>query len=148
MGFGLRYRHDLQAKKGGCVRGWKVLVMNEAADQEEIEKASRSPMYRRRGKVESRFIIPDRAEVGFHPIHNIQPIGYFASMKKHLIIVSMAMSVLGLSVLLVGCDRQVSSEKSTSVSNDGTVKSKEKTVTKSSDGTVTKTEDTKKTTSP
>ena len=62
--------------------------------------------------------------------------------------VSMALSVFGLSVLIVGCDRQVSSEKSTSVSNDGTVTSKEKTVTKSSDGTVTKTEDSKKTTSP
>jgi hypothetical protein len=60
----------------------------------------------------------------------------------------MAMSVFALSVLVVGCDRQVSSEKSTSVSNDGTVKSKEKTVTKSSDGTVTKTEESKKTTSP
>jgi len=93
-------------------------------------------------------MIAGRNVVGFHPILSILPIGYSASMKKHVIIVSMALSVFGLSVLLVGCDRQVSSEKSTSVSNDGTVTSKEKTVTKSSDGTVTKTEDSKKTTSP
>ncbi len=58
------------------------------------------------------------------------------------------MSALALSFLLVGCDRKVSSEKTSSVSSDGTVKTKEKTVTKSSDGTVTKTEDTKKTTPP
>ena len=60
----------------------------------------------------------------------------------------MAMCALALSFVLVGCDQQVSSEKTSDVSNDGTVKSKEKTVTKSSDGTVTKTEDTKKTTPP
>ena len=51
-----------------------------------------------------------------------------------------------LSFLLVGCDRQISNEKSTTQSSDGTVKSKEKTVTESSDGTVTKTEETKKST--
>jgi hypothetical protein len=57
-----------------------------------------------------------------------------------------AASALALSLLLVGCDRQVSSTKSSSESSDGTVKSKEKTVTQSPDGTVTKTEETKKTT--
>jgi hypothetical protein len=56
------------------------------------------------------------------------------------------MSALSLSLLLVGCDRKVSSEKSSEVSSDGTVKTQEKTVTKSSDGTVTKTEESKKTT--
>jgi uncharacterized lipoprotein NlpE involved in copper resistance len=69
-------------------------------------------------------------------------------MKNHKIVTCMAMSALALSFLLVGCDRQVSSEKSSDVSSDGTVKTKEKTVTKSSDGTVTKTDDTKKTTPP
>ena len=69
-------------------------------------------------------------------------------MKNHIIVTCMAMSGLALSLLLVGCDRQVSSDKSSSVSSDGTVKTKEKTVTKSSDGTVTKTEETKKTTPP
>ena len=54
--------------------------------------------------------------------------------------------VLALSALLVGCDREVSSTKSSSESSDGTVKSKETSVSKSSDGTVTKTEETKKTT--
>ncbi len=59
-----------------------------------------------------------------------------------------ATSGLALAFLLVGCDREVSKTESRSVSDDGTVKSKEKTVTQSSDGTVTKTEETKKTTPP
>jgi hypothetical protein len=57
-----------------------------------------------------------------------------------------ATSALALSFLLVGCDREVSSTKSSSESSDGTVKSKEKTVTQSHDGTVTKTEESKSTT--
>jgi uncharacterized lipoprotein NlpE involved in copper resistance len=61
-------------------------------------------------------------------------------------VMCVAASALTLSFLLVGCDRQVSSTKSSSESSDGTVKSKEKTVTQSPDGTVTKTEETKKTT--
>ena len=69
-------------------------------------------------------------------------------MKKHIIVTCGAMSVLALSLLLVGCDRQVSSETKSSVSSDGTVKTKEKTVTQSPDGTVTKTEETKKATPP
>ena len=69
-------------------------------------------------------------------------------MKNHKIVTCVAMSALALSFLLVGCDRQVSSEKTSDVSKDGTVKTKEKTVTKSSDGTETKTEETKKTTPP
>jgi len=56
-------------------------------------------------------------------------------------------SALALSLLLVGCDRQVSSTKSSSENSDGTVKTKEKTVTQSPDGTVTKTEESKSTTS-
>jgi hypothetical protein len=63
-------------------------------------------------------------------------------------ITAIAMSTVALSFLLVGCDREVSSTKSSSESSDGTVKSKEKTVTQSSDGTTTKTEETKKTTPP
>ena len=58
------------------------------------------------------------------------------------------MSALALSFLLVGCACEISSEKHSSVSSNGTVKTKEKTVTQSSDGTVTKTEDTKKATPP
>ena len=69
-------------------------------------------------------------------------------MKNPKFVTGVAMSALVLSFLLVGCDRQVSSDKSSSVSSDGTVKTKEKTVTKSSDGTVTKTEETKKTAPP
>ena len=67
---------------------------------------------------------------------------------KNSKVITFAASLLALSFLIVGCDREVSKTKSTSVSSDGTVKSKEKTVTQSSDGTVTKTEETKKTTSP
>jgi uncharacterized lipoprotein NlpE involved in copper resistance len=69
-------------------------------------------------------------------------------MKNHKIVTCAAMSALALSFILVGCDRQVSSEKSSTVSKDGTVKTKDSTVTKSSDGTTTKTDETKKTTPP
>jgi uncharacterized lipoprotein NlpE involved in copper resistance len=82
------------------------------------------------------------------PHINIQPIAYLACMKNHKIVTYMAMSALALSFLLVGCDHQVSSDTKSSVSSDGTVKTKEKTVTQSSDGTVTKTDETKKTTPP
>lgn len=72
-------------------------------------------------------------------------------MKKNIhsiVKIMAATSVLALSFLTVGCDREVSKSQSTSVSSDGTVKSKEKTVTESPDGTVTKKEETKKTTPP
>jgi hypothetical protein len=69
-------------------------------------------------------------------------------MKKNLIVTSMVVCGLASSLLLVGCDRQVSTDKTSTVESDGTVKSKEKTVTKSADGTVTKTEESKKTTPP
>ena len=46
-----------------------------------------------------------------------------------------AASALALSFLIVGCDRTISKSESTSVSSDGTVKSKEKTVTEKPDGT-------------
>ena len=59
-----------------------------------------------------------------------------------------ATSAVALSLLLVGCDREVSSTKSSSENKDGTVKSTEKTTTQSKDGTVTKTEETKKVTPP
>jgi hypothetical protein len=67
---------------------------------------------------------------------------------NYMAVVFVATSALTLSLLLVGCDREVSSSKSSSVSNDGTVKSTEKTETQSKDGTVTKTEESKKTTPP
>jgi hypothetical protein len=51
-----------------------------------------------------------------------------------------------VSLLAVGCAREVSHTKTTTVRGDGSVNTKEKTVTQSSDGTVTKTE--KKSTSP
>ena len=63
-------------------------------------------------------------------------------------VITLAAAVLALSFLMVGCAREVSKTKSTSVSSDGTVKSTEKTVTESPDGTVTKKEETKKTTPP
>jgi len=71
-------------------------------------------------------------------------------MKKHMFVICVAASVLALTFMLVGCDRKVSEtkSKSSSVSSDGTVRSKEKTVTQAADGTVTKTEESKKTTPP
>ncbi len=68
-------------------------------------------------------------------------------MKNSKVIVLGMASALALSSLVVGCDREISKTQSTTVSSDGTVKSKEKTVSQASDGTVTKTEETKKTTS-
>ena len=68
-------------------------------------------------------------------------------MKNRMVAVCVATSALALSYLLVGCERKVSKTESSSVSSDGTVKSKERTVTKAPDGTVTKTEESK-TTSP
>ncbi len=64
-------------------------------------------------------------------------------MKKHMIGFCRFTSGLALSLLLVGCAREVSHTESSSVSSDGTVKSKEKTVTQAPDGTVTKTEESK-----
>jgi hypothetical protein len=73
-------------------------------------------------------------------------------MKKHMFVTCVVASALALTstFALVGCDRKVSETKSSSVSSDGTVKSKEKTVTQSADGTITKTqtEESKKTTPP
>ena len=69
-------------------------------------------------------------------------------IMNRMAVMCMATSALALSFLLVGCDHQVSSTKSSSVSSDGTVKSTEKTVTQSKDGTVTKTEESQKTTPP
>jgi uncharacterized lipoprotein NlpE involved in copper resistance len=69
-------------------------------------------------------------------------------MKNHKIVTCVATATVALTFLLVGCDRQVSSDKTSTTSSDGTVKTKEKTVTQSSDGTVTKTEESKKTTPP
>ncbi len=69
-------------------------------------------------------------------------------MKKNLLITCVGITTFAVSVLVIGCDRQVSSETKTSVSSDGTVKTKEKTVTQAPDGTVTKTEADKKTTPP
>jgi|GEM_PF-1926795 len=68
-------------------------------------------------------------------------------MKKNLIVAALLVAGLVSPLMLSGCDREVAHEKTSSVSSDGTVKTKEKTVTKSSDGTV-KTEESKKTTTP
>lgn len=65
---------------------------------------------------------------------------------KPLNILFALLSALALSIATVGCDRTVSTSEKTSVSNDGTVKSKETTVTEKSDGTMVKKEETKKTT--
>jgi hypothetical protein len=67
-------------------------------------------------------------------------------MKNCMTVICTATSALALSFLLVGCAHEVSHTETSSVSSDGTVKSKEKTVTQAPDGTVTKTEETKKTT--
>jgi major membrane immunogen (membrane-anchored lipoprotein) len=78
----------------------------------------------------------------------LHPVAYPHGMKNRITAIAMATSAVMLAVLLIGCDRQVSSDKTSTTSSDGTVKSKEKTVTQSSDGTVTKTEESKKTSPP
>ncbi len=70
-------------------------------------------------------------------------------MKKHVFVICVAAFALTLTFTLVGCrDRKISETKSSSVSKDGTVRSKEKTVTEAPDGTVTKTEESKTITPP
>ena len=69
-------------------------------------------------------------------------------IRYYTAVMCVAMSAVALSLLLIGCDREVSNNKSSSESSDGTVKSTEKTTTQSKDGTVTKTEETKKVTPP
>jgi len=66
-------------------------------------------------------------------------------IMNRMAVMCVATSALALSLLLVGCDREVSRTESSSVNSDGTVKSKEKTVTQSPDGTTTKTEESKTT---
>ena len=58
---------------------------------------------------------------------------------------SLAMSVLSLSLLFVGCAREVRSEKTTTIRGNGTVRTKESTVKESPDGTVTREEKYKRT---
>ena len=70
------------------------------------------------------------------------------TIKNCMAVLCVGTSAVALSLLLIGCDRECSNTKSSSVSSDGTVKSTEKTVTQSKDGTVTKTEETKKVTPP
>ncbi len=48
--------------------------------------------------------------------------------------------------LVVGCDKEVSHEKTVTSTTDGATKSKETTVTQNPDGTLNKTEETHKTT--
>ncbi len=69
-------------------------------------------------------------------------------IMNRMVAMCVATSALALSFLVVGCDKEVANTKSSSVSNDGTVKSTEKTVTQSKDGTLTKTEESKKITPP
>jgi hypothetical protein len=70
-------------------------------------------------------------------------------MKHKMVtrVAAMVASALTMSVLMVGCDQEVSKKESTSVSDDGTTKTKEKTVKESPDGTVKK-EETKETKKP
>jgi len=86
---------------------------------------------------------------GIHRIEKSVGSGEFlARMRASFNIFRLTTLALVLAIPLIGCDRQVSTEKTTDVSSDGSVKSSEKTVTKSADGTVTKTEESKKTTPP
>lgn len=62
---------------------------------------------------------------------------------QKLLPISLALAV---ALLAGGCNRTISESKKTSVSSDGTVRSKETTVIEKNDGTIVKKEETKKTT--
>jgi hypothetical protein len=51
-----------------------------------------------------------------------------------------AAAIMGFSLLMTGCDRDVSKTEDVKVRDDGSVKSKETTVTEHPDGSVSKTE--------
>ena len=69
-------------------------------------------------------------------------------MMKNRTLALIAIAAIGAPLLVMaGCDRTVSSSKSTKTKSDGTVKTEEKTVTQSPDGTVTQ-EEKEKTTTP
>jgi protein involved in sex pheromone biosynthesis len=65
---------------------------------------------------------------------------------KHNIVRIAALAVVGTSLVLAGCEREVSKTEDVKVKEDGSVKTKEKTVTENPDGTVTKKETQKSTT--
>ena len=67
--------------------------------------------------------------------------------KSRKLVIMAVISALGMSFLTVGCQHEISKTQTTSVSRDGTVKTKEQTVTEGPDGTVTRTE-TRKTSTP
>jgi hypothetical protein len=88
--------------------------------------------------------LKNTARVGYHPIVDFQIVAYLASMKNRIIATWVVTLALALSFLLVGCAREISHEKRTTVGRDGTVKSQERTVTQLPDGTVTRTDESKK----
>ena len=69
---------------------------------------------------------------------------YLTSMKNRIIATCVATSALALSFLVVGCAHEISREKKTTVSRNGTVKSNERTVTEAPDGTLTRKDEYKK----
>ena len=66
-------------------------------------------------------------------------------MKNRMPAIWRGTPALALSFLLIGCAHEISHTKTSKVSSDGSVRTKERTVTQSPDGTVTKTEESKTT---
>jgi hypothetical protein len=64
-------------------------------------------------------------------------------VRKFATTLVLSASMLGLPAIM-GCDREVSSEKKVTETRDGGVKVQEKTVTEKADGTVEKKTETKK----
>ena len=92
-----------------------------------------------------------KAGEGLHPNSRERPrrINYLMKQntKNRKLVIMAVISALGMSFLTVGCQHEISRTQTTSVSRDGTVKTKEQTVTEAPDGTVTRTE-TRKTSTP
>lgn len=61
-------------------------------------------------------------------------------MKNRMSSLYLAASLVAMPFLLVGCDNEVSRTGSTSISSDGSSKTKQDVITQSDDGTVTRDE--------
>lgn len=64
---------------------------------------------------------------------------------KHKLVLVAALSALAMPLFTTGCEKTVSENKKTTVSDDGSSKTKDTTVTQEPDGSVKKTQETTKT---
>lgn len=63
-------------------------------------------------------------------------------MKRRMVSLMLAVTMLALPAVFAACDREIAYEKKTTTKSDGTVKSKETVVKEKPDGTIIKEETT------